>query len=95
MDAALSGLVPPSPEFRRRSFSNFFAARSPFFPNACANLAAISAAMAAGRACKALMVSYRQGDVNQPFWNMLSISPIVHKGELIFYLANLLDYTRK
>ena len=56
-------------------------------------LAAISAAMAAGRACKALMVSYRQGDVNQPFWNMLSISPIVHKGELIFYLANLLDYT--
>mmetsp|Transcript_7221 Transcript_7221/g.26472 ORF Transcript_7221/g.26472 Transcript_7221/m.26472 type:complete len:218 (+) Transcript_7221:224-877(+) len=44
MDAALSGLVPPSPEFRRRSFSNFFAARSPFFPNACANLAAISAA---------------------------------------------------
>jgi hypothetical protein len=24
---------------------------------------------------------------------MLSISPIVHKGELIFYLANLLDYT--
>ena len=66
-----------------------FAARGPGTePSA---LAAIAEAMGAGRACKALVQSYTADE--RPFWNMLSLSPVVHKGELIFYLANLQDYT--
>ena len=56
-------------------------------------LSAISRAMAAGRACKALVASYRSGDPAKPFWNMLSLSPVVHEGELVFHLANLQDYS--
>jgi hypothetical protein len=54
-------------------------------------LAAIAEAMGAGRACKALLQSYTADE--RPFWNMLSLSPVLHKGELVFYLANLQDYT--
>mmetsp|Transcript_7980 Transcript_7980/g.16010 ORF Transcript_7980/g.16010 Transcript_7980/m.16010 type:complete len:348 (+) Transcript_7980:53-1096(+) len=54
-------------------------------------LTAIAEAIGAGRACKALLQSYAADE--RPFWNMLSLSPVVYKGELIFYLANLQDYT--
>merc|ERR1719238_1210158 len=39
------------------------------------------------------MLNYRGGLADRPFWNMLSISPVVHGGRLMFYLANLQDYT--
>jgi len=53
----------------------------------------ISGALRQQRGCKVMMLNYRSGLPNQPFWNMLSISPIVHKSQLQFYLANLQDYT--
>ena len=38
----------------------------------------ISSALQEERACKALMLNYRSGLPDQPFWNMLSINPVRH-----------------
>jgi len=54
---------------------------------------AISGALANKRACKVQFVNYRRGMPNQPFWNMLSISPVLHQGNVVFYMANLQDYS--
>ena len=53
----------------------------------------VSGALAQQRACKVMMLNYRGGLTDRPFWNMLSISPITHNGQLQLYLANLQDYT--
>ncbi|KAL1503973.1 hypothetical protein AB1Y20_010389 [Prymnesium parvum] len=54
---------------------------------------AISEAVREERSCKVLLLNFRRGDMSQPFWNMLSISVIKHRGELMFYMAALQDYT--
>jgi len=53
----------------------------------------IGSALRSQRACKVMTLNYRGGLANQPFWNMLSISPVTHSGQLVLYLANLQDYT--
>lgn len=53
----------------------------------------MSSALREQRACKVMMLNYRGGDESRPFFNMLSISPIVHQGKLQLYLANLQDYS--
>jgi len=53
----------------------------------------ISGALREKRSCKVMMLNYRSGLQDQPFWNMLAISPVLHAGQLMFYLANLQDYT--
>jgi len=50
-------------------------------------------ALRSQRSCKVMMLNYRGGLADRPFWNMLSISPIVHSNRLVLYLANLQDYT--
>jgi len=54
---------------------------------------AISGALANKSACKVQFVNYRRGMPNQPFWNMLSISPVLYQGNVVFYMANLQDYS--
>jgi len=56
-------------------------------------VAAISGALQQERPCKAAMVNYRGGKGGPPFWNMLSISPLLHRGQLQLYVANLQDYS--
>lgn len=53
----------------------------------------MSSALRQQRSCKVMMLNYRGGDESRPFYNMLSISPIVHQGKLQLYLANLQDYS--
>jgi len=53
----------------------------------------ISSALQEERACKALMLNYRSGLPDQPFWNMLSINPVRHAGRLMLYVASLQDYS--
>ena len=53
----------------------------------------VSSALQQQRSCKVMMLNYRSGAADAPFWNMLSISPVMHQGSLVFYLANLQDYT--
>mmetsp|Transcript_5841 Transcript_5841/g.12277 ORF Transcript_5841/g.12277 Transcript_5841/m.12277 type:complete len:472 (-) Transcript_5841:298-1713(-) len=53
----------------------------------------MSGALQQQRSCKVMMLNYRSGLQDRPFWNMLSISPIVHSGRLMFYLASLQDYS--
>ena len=57
------------------------------------SISAMSSALQAQRSCKVMMLNYRGGLNERPFWNMLSISPIIHQGRLQFYLANLQDYS--
>jgi len=45
------------------------------------------------RACKVLVLNFRGGHEANPFWNMLSISPVHHRGQLMLYMANLQDYS--
>mmetsp|Transcript_9302 Transcript_9302/g.18792 ORF Transcript_9302/g.18792 Transcript_9302/m.18792 type:complete len:410 (+) Transcript_9302:94-1323(+) len=54
---------------------------------------AISGALANQSACKVQFVNYRRGSMDQPFWNMLSISPVLYQGNVVFYMANLQDYS--
>jgi len=54
---------------------------------------AISGALANQSACKVQFVNYRRGSMDQPFWNMLSISPVLYQGNVMFYMANLQDYS--
>jgi len=53
----------------------------------------MSGALAQQQPCKVMMLNYRSGHEDRPFYNMLSISPVVHSGQLLFYLANLQDYS--
>lgn len=53
----------------------------------------ISGALSSQRSCKCMMLNYRSGLPDRPFFNMLSISPIMHQGKLMLYMANLQDYT--
>lgn len=53
----------------------------------------ISGALKRQLPCKVMMVNYRSGDLAKPFWNMLSMSPVVYRGQLQFYMANLQDYS--
>uniref|UniRef100_A0A7S3AXH0 PAS domain-containing protein n=1 Tax=Haptolina ericina TaxID=156174 RepID=A0A7S3AXH0_9EUKA len=53
----------------------------------------ISSALREQRACKVMMLNYRGGLADQPFWNMLSINPVHHEGQLMLYMAHLQDYS--
>jgi len=53
----------------------------------------ISSALQRERACTVLMLNYRSGLQDQPFWNMLSINPVHHQGQLSLYMASLQDYS--
>lgn len=53
----------------------------------------LSSALSKQSACKVQFVNYRGGRVNEPFWNMLSISPVLYQGNVLFYMANLQDYS--
>ena len=53
----------------------------------------MSSALSQQRSCKVMVLNYRSGLPNAPFWNMLSISPIVRNGQMQLCLANLQDYT--
>jgi len=53
----------------------------------------LSSALSKQSACKVQIVNYRGGRVNEPFWNMLSISPVLYQGNVLFYMANLQDYS--
>lgn len=44
-------------------------------------------------ACLTLSYPDLAGSVDQPFWNMLSINPILHQGHLMLYMAHLKDYS--
>ena len=50
-------------------------------------------AIAKQSACKVQIVNYRGGEHGSPFWNMLSINPIVYRGKLMLYAASLQDYS--
>jgi len=39
------------------------------------------------------MLNYKSGLADRPFWNMLSINPILYRGQLQLFMANLQDYT--
>ena len=39
------------------------------------------------RACKVLVLNFRGGHEAQPFWNMLSINPVHHQGQLMLYMV--------
>eukprot|EP00966_Prymnesium_polylepis_P336089 7391414-Prymnesium_polylepis.1 len=39
------------------------------------------------RACKVLVLNFRGGHEANPFWNMLSISPVHHRGQLMLYMV--------
>jgi len=54
---------------------------------------AISGALKFQKPCKVQLVNYRGGEGDKPFWNMLSISPLHHRGELQLCIANLQDYS--
>jgi len=54
---------------------------------------AISGALSNQSSCKVQLLNYREGDVSKPFWNMLSISPLKHRGGLLLYIASLQDYS--
>merc|ERR1719198_878067 len=54
---------------------------------------ALSMALSNRSACKVQFVNYRGGRPDEPFWNMLSISPVLHQGNVVFYMANLQDYS--
>lgn len=54
---------------------------------------AIGSALRVNRACKVQLVNYRHGQLDQPFWNMISINPILFQGQLMLYMANLQDYS--
>ena len=58
-----------------------------------ATIGMMSSALREHRACKVMMLNYRSGNAARPFYNMLSISPILHQGKLMLYLANLQDYS--
>lgn len=45
------------------------------------------------RPCTALVLNYRSGLESQPFWNMVSISPVFHQGKLLLNMAVLQDYS--
>ena len=53
----------------------------------------ISSALSSARACKVQLLNYRSGHADKPFWNVLSINPLVSRGRLMFYVANLQDYS--
>merc|ERR1719247_4103592 len=53
----------------------------------------MSGALQAQRSCKVMILNYRSGRPNAPFWNMLTMNPIHRNGQLLLYLANLQDYT--
>lgn len=54
---------------------------------------ALSSAIKDRRPCKVQLINYRGGAPTQPFWNILSISPLEHRGELQLFIANLQDYS--
>lgn len=54
---------------------------------------AISSALGEHRACKVQLLNYRGGSSDRPFWNMLTMSPLHHRGELQLFVANLQDYS--
>mmetsp|Transcript_43317 Transcript_43317/g.58845 ORF Transcript_43317/g.58845 Transcript_43317/m.58845 type:complete len:346 (-) Transcript_43317:754-1791(-) len=41
---------------------------------------------------KAQVLNYK-GDTRKPFWNMLSVTPLLHRGELQLCVANVQDYS--
>lgn len=54
---------------------------------------AISESLRDRSACKVQLLNYRGGDEKQPFWNLISINPVCWRGDVVFYMANLQDYT--
>mmetsp|Transcript_10847 Transcript_10847/g.18198 ORF Transcript_10847/g.18198 Transcript_10847/m.18198 type:complete len:434 (-) Transcript_10847:218-1519(-) len=53
----------------------------------------ISGALSKRSACKVQLLNYRSGSPDKPFWNVLSISPLLYHGQLQLYIANLQDYS--
>lgn len=53
----------------------------------------ISAALSKRASCKVQLLNYRSGSLDKPFWNVLSISPLLHRGQLQLYAAYLQDYS--
>jgi len=53
----------------------------------------ISGALAKRSSCKVQLLNYRSGSPEKPFWNVLSICPLVYRGQLQLYIANLQDYS--
>ena len=57
-------------------------------------IAALRRALATGRACKALVRSYRgAGASARPFWCSICLSPVLHCGALVLFAARLQDYS--
>lgn len=54
---------------------------------------AISCSLTAKQPCKVQLINYRSGDAAKPFWNVLSVSPVISRGSLQFFIANLQDYS--
>uniref|UniRef100_A0A7S0LAH5 PAS domain-containing protein n=1 Tax=Coccolithus braarudii TaxID=221442 RepID=A0A7S0LAH5_9EUKA len=53
----------------------------------------MSGALSSRSSCKVQLVNYRSGLLDRPFWNMLSISPLMFRGEVKLFIANLQDYS--
>jgi len=53
----------------------------------------ISGALSRRCSCKVQLLNYRSGSPSNPFWNMLSISPLLYRGEMMLYIASLQDYS--
>merc|ERR1712087_1011259 len=53
----------------------------------------ISGALAKRSSCKVQLLNYRSGSPEKPFWIVLSICPLVYRGQLQLYIANLQDYS--
>jgi hypothetical protein len=54
---------------------------------------AMSGALSKRCSCKVQLVNYRSGLLDRPFWNVLSISPLMYRGEIQLFIANLQDYS--
>jgi len=55
---------------------------------------ALRQAVAARRACKAFLLNYQADAQAKPFWCSVSVSPILHCGNLILHVWLLQDYTK-
>ena len=48
---------------------------------------AISCSLTAKQPCKVQLINYRSGDAAKPFWNVLSVSPVISRGSLQFFIV--------
>lgn len=55
-------------------------------------VAGMRSALSAHHPFKAQVLNYK-GNTRSPFWNFLSVTPLLHQGELQLYVANVQDYS--